>query len=100
MAPRGAAFSVDPQGSLGHVLETQRERRRGPILGSSCGSLRANSWSVEGQGSEGRVRAGGRDQSWGPSASDSDWDGDGRRGCECGFAASTLTYPEDALPPS
>ena len=79
---------MGPQGSLGHVLETQRERRRGPDLGSSCGSLRANGWSAEGQGSEGRVRAGGWHQSCGPSASDSGWDGDGRRGHECGFAAT------------
>ena len=50
MAPRAAAFSVGPQGSLGHVLETQRECRCGPDLGSSCGSLRANGWSAEGQG--------------------------------------------------
>lgn len=64
------------------VLETQRERRRGPVL-TTASRLRA-------RGQEGRVRAGGRDQSVGPQCHwDSDWDGDGRRGHGCGFAART-----------
>ena len=48
---------------------------------------------------EGRVRAGGRDQSCGPSASGSDWDGDGRRGVNVGLQPAPSLIQKTLLLP-